>query len=384
MRFEFAAAGRILFGPGTLEEIPSLVEDLGKKALLVHGRGRERARRLEEILRPKGFEVLTFSVRGEPTTDLVEEGVRLVRDEKCRVVLGIGGGSVLDTGKAIAALGPNDGPLLDYLEVIGKGKPLLAPSLPFVAIPTTAGTGSEVTRNAVLASREHGVKVSLRSASMLPRLAVVDPLLTHSLPPTVTASTGMDALTQLIEPFLSNASNPLTDSLCREAIPRVARALPRAFRNGADSRAREDLALGSLFSGLALANARLGAVHGLAGTLGGMFPAPHGAVCARLLPLVFEANAQALRSRNPLSPVLDRLAETARLLTGKASATPGDAVSRLQSLCSDLCIPSLSAFGVTSGDIPTVAARARKASSMKGNPVPLTDEELGEILLRAL
>jgi alcohol dehydrogenase class IV len=278
----------------------------------------------------------------------------------------------------------NEGDPLDYLEVIGKGQPLRQPPTPYIAIPTTAGTGAEVTRNAVLASPEHRVKVSLRSPWMLPRLALVDPELTHSMPPAITATTGMDALTQCIEPYLSVQANPLTDALCREGIQRAARSLRRAYEQGDDPAAREDMALASLFGGLALANAKLGAVHGFAGPLGGMFDAPHGAICARLLSFVMEANLKALRQREPDSPILPRFDEVARLLTGHPEATADDGVKWLHDLSAALHIPPLADYGVTTADFEALIEKAGRSSSMKGNPIPLTPDELRAILAQAV
>jgi alcohol dehydrogenase class IV len=300
------------------------------------------------------------------------------------MVIGLGGGSVLDAGKAIAALLTNSGDLFDYLEVIGRGQPLKEPSAPYIAIPTTAGTGAEVTRNAVLASPEHKVKVSLRSPTMLPRLAVVDPELTYSMPPAVTASTGLDALTQVMEPYVSHLANPLTDAVCRQGIQRAGRSLRRAFDNGQDTEARKDMALASLFGGLALANAKLGAVHGFAGPIGGMFQAPHGAICARLLPFVMETNVNALASREPDSSALARYDDVARLLTGDDTARSADGVAWVQELSQALAVPPLSDFGMTQEDIPAVVAKAKNASSMKGNPIVLSEEELSAILAEAL
>ena len=256
----------------------------------------------------------------------------------CDVIIGLGGGSAIDTGKAIAALLTNPGDPLDYLEVIGRGQALHATPLPYIAIPTTAGTGSEVTRNAVLASPEHRVKVSLRSPLMLPRVAIVDPELTYSLPPAITASTGLDALTQLIEPYTCNSPNPLVDAICREGMQRAARSLKRAYQDGNDVAAREDMSIAALFGGLALANAKLGAVHGFAGPLGGLFPAPHGMICARLLPLIVEANVRALQERKPNTSVLQRYAEVAQLLTGRSTAGASDAIEWLHAtLCRSPC-----------------------------------------------
>jgi alcohol dehydrogenase class IV len=273
---------------------------------------------------------------------------------------------------------------LDYAEVIGLGKPLTRPSLPFIAIPTTAGTGTEVTRNAVLASPGHRVKVSLRSPHLLPRLALVDPELTYSLPPGPTASTGLDALTQLIEPFLSARANPMTDALAREGMRRIARSLRRACDHGGDVEAREDLSLASLFGGLVMANASLGAVHGIANPFGGMFPSPHGAVCARLLAPVMAANIRAAKERQPGSELLRRLDEVAQTLTGSAAAAADEAVVWLRDVCRALEIPPLSSYGMTPADFPDLIQRALVASSMKANPVTLTQDELRQILDEAI
>jgi alcohol dehydrogenase class IV len=294
----------------------------------------------------------------------------------------LGGGSVLDAAKALAALLTNPGDPLDYLEVIGLGRPLAIAAAPCIAIPTTAGTGSEVTRNAVLGSPEHRVKASLRSASMLPRLAVVDPELTYELPRAITASTGLDALTQLIEPYVSVRANPMTDQFCVEGMRRASTALPRAWENGGDRQARCDMAWASLLGGMALANAALGAVHGFAAPLGGMFPAPHGAVCAALLPHAMAVNIGALRARSPEK--LGRYDEVARVLTGKPHATASDGAAWIAALCRKLEIPPLRNYGVTQSDLPVLVGKAAQANSMKGNPIVLTEVELREIISRAL
>jgi alcohol dehydrogenase class IV len=296
------------------------------------------------------------------------------------VVIAVGGGSVIDAGKAIAAMLTNDGPIREYLEVIGKGRPLVNRPAPFIAIPTTAGTGAEVTRNAVLMAEDERVKVSLRSSLMLPAVALIDPELTYSLPPDVTASTGLDALTQCIEPVVPPNANPLSDAVAREGIQRAARSLRRAFRDGSDTDARRDMAVASLCGGLALANAKLGAVHGFAAPLGGMFPIPHGVACARLLAPVVEVNVRALVARSAQSPAIARYDEVARLVTGDHAATADRLVEWLRDLVGDLEVPRLSAYGVGEDDIGRVVAEARKASSMQGNPIALTDDELGEVL----
>jgi alcohol dehydrogenase class IV len=383
MRFEFATATRIIFGPGTIEEVAPLAAGMGCSAFVVTGRNAERARALLEQLNKQAIGCVTFNVPGEPTTIIVKAAVKQARQAKSDLVIGIGGGSVLDTGKAIAAMLTNSGELEDYLEVVGRGQSLTQPPVPYIAIPTTAGTGAEVTRNSVLGVPEHHVKVSMRSPLMLPRLAVVDSVLTHSMPPSITASTGLDALTQLMEVYVSNKANPLTDGICREGLKRAARSLREAYEDGGNAPAREDMALASLLGGLALANAKLGAVHGFAGPLGGMISAPHGVICARLLPYVMETNVQALQKRAAGSPALTRYDEVAQLLIGKLTARADDGVAWVQELCGALKVPSLAEFGLKEGDLSAVVAKSRKSSSMKGNPIVLTDDELVEILKKS-
>jgi alcohol dehydrogenase class IV len=375
--FEFATAARILFGQGTLSQVPAAAASLGRRALLVTGASPDRAAPLQKALHAAGVSTVPFSVPNEPTLDLIRSAPR-----DFDLVIAFGGGSVLDAAKALAALLTNPGDPMDYLEVIGLGHPLANRAAPCIAIPTTSGTGSEVTRNAVLLSPAHRVKASLRSPSMLPSLAVVDPELTLHLPRAITASTGLDALTQLIEPYVSVRANPFTDQFCVEGMRRAASALPHVCADGGDLAARGDMALASLLGGLALANAGLGAVHGFAAPIGGMFPAPHGAVCAALLPHAIDVNIRALRARAPES--LTRFDEVARLLTGKPHATATDAVAWIGGLCRELEIPSLAAYGVTAEDLPLVVENAAQSSSMKGNPIVLTSEELFEIASRSL
>jgi alcohol dehydrogenase class IV len=384
MQFEFSTAHRIVFGPGVAEQIPDLVAEHGTRAFLVLGSTPERFSGITDQISARGITCESFRVMGEPTTDLVRAAAASARRIAAQVVVAIGGGSVLDTGKAVAALLANEGELTDYLEVVGKGQPLRNSSAPCVAAPTTAGTGAEVTYNAVLSVPDRHVKVSMRGPLMLPRWAVVDPLLTLSLPPALTASTGLDALTQLIEAFVSNKANPLTDGVCREGLQRAGRSLRRAFENGSDAEAREDMSVASLFSGMALANARLGAVHGFAGPLGGMTDAPHGVICGKLLPYVMQANVQALRDRAPNSPVLSRFNEVARILTGRRSADAADAVAWIEDLCVTFALPGLRRYGLAEPDFPLLVEKAKKASSMKGNPVELHDDELLHILRQAI
>lgn len=381
MNFEFATTTRIIFGAGKLQEIGATAKPFGRRALVVIGKSAkaiQRAEPLLQLLTNAGIEYATFSVSGEPTFDIVRTGTASTRDERCEFVISFGGGSVIDTGKAVAALVTNGGDPLDYVEIVGKGQPLTKPSAPFIAIPTTAGTGSEVTRNAVLGAPEQRLKVSLRSAEMLPRVALVDPELTYDLPPNITATSGLDALTQLIEPFVSVKANPMVDAICREGMHRVARSLRRAFEQGDDPAARADMALAALFSGMALANAGLGAVHGLAGPIGGMFDAPHGALCAALLPHVMEVNRGMIRGpagRGAVSApteIVGRFNEVRRIV--------GD----LDELVRALRIPPLRQYGVKREHFATIIEKAKATSSMKGNPLPLRDEELRKILEHAL
>jgi alcohol dehydrogenase class IV len=371
--FEFATAGRIVFGAGTFAQLAGIAAGYGACPLLVTGK-RQR-------VEPAGAR---FPVTGEPTIETIRAGVAAFRDAACDSVIAIGGGSAIDAGKAIAAAAANSGDLLDYLEVIGKGQPLESAPWPFIAVPTTAGTGSEVTRNAVLGSPEQGAKVSLRSPLMLPRVAIIDPELTFGLPPAITASTGLDALTQLIEPYVSTRANAFTDGLCLDGIRRASESLPRAYRDGGDIEARSGMAYASLLGGLALANAGLGVVHGFAAPVGGMFDAPHGAVCAALLPAGMRANIAALRERAPESSALERYGEIARILTRNPDATPEDGAEWVRNLTAQLTIPSLSAYGIRENHIPDLVVKAGRANSMKANPIALTGVELAAVLERSL
>jgi len=378
MRFEFATATRILFGEGTAAALPDLARTFGARPLVVTGASPERAAALVSAI-----SALTHAVPGEPTVEMVREGARRVRESGCDVVISLGGGSVIDAGKAIAVIATNGGEPLEFLEGVGRGKSITVPPIPFIAVPTTAGTGSEVTRNAVLASTEHGLKASLRSPLMLPQVALVDPEFTYRLPPAMTAYTGLDALTQLIEPYVSARANPLVDAVCVEGIRRAAGALRRVCRDGADRDARCDMAMASLFGGLALANAGLGVVHGFAAPLGGEWKAPHGALCAALLPHGMAANVTALRARAPQHPALERFTAIARILTGRPEARCEDGIAWVSELCSDLDIPPLRAWGIGEADLPRIAAKASGASSMKANPLPLTLDELVAVVAAA-
>jgi alcohol dehydrogenase class IV len=383
MSFTFSAPGRIIFGPGAAAEIRKIAVELGTRVCVVAGANPGRAGGVIDGLNREGLNPIVLSIRGEPTVEDAAQGADAARSEGCDLVVSVGGGGALDAGKAIAALLTNHDPIAEYLEIIGPGRAIAFPPAPHIAVPTTAGTGAEATANAVLLSKEHKVKVSMRSKLMLPAYAIVDPELTRSMPPEVTATTGLDALTQLLEAFVSKFANPMTDCLCREGLARAGRSLRKAHADGENLSAREDMSLAALFSGLALANAKLGAVHGFAAPLGGLFPAPHGAVCAALLPHVIEANLKALKEREPDSPSLSAYAEAARIMTGDPAARPEDGAAFIRDLCEAFALPSLAAYGLAESDFPDVAAKADRASSMKGNPVRLTLEELAGILRRA-
>ena len=379
--WEFCGPGRILFGAGVIERLADCLNP--GTVLLVGGKDPRHTRPVEAVLARSGAAWKRVSVPGEPTPKMIGDIREAARNTGCRQVVAVGGGAVLDAGKAVAALLANPGELSDYLEVIGAGRPLENPPVPFLAVPTTSGTGSEATRNAVITDPDKGVKVSLRSRLLLPRLALVDPLLTLSLPPRITADSGLDALTQLIEGFLSPKSTPLTAALARDGIARAGKYLIRAFRDGRELEARRQMSLAALFSGMVLANSGLGAAHGFAGPLGGMLPVPHGAACARLLPEVLDANLAALRKRVPTSPALTRMKELTLLLTGKEGA-PEAGCRFIRKLVEELEVRSLAEFGLTPTAIPEAVAKASRSSSIKGNPIELNSEELTEILARCL
>ena len=381
-RFEFATATRIIFGPGTIAELAPLAAAFGQHALIVTGANQDRAKHHLAALESSGVACRFLSIEGEPTVSAIREGAQAARF--ANFVIGFGGGSAIDAAKAIAAVAPNSGEPLDYLEVIGQARPLEKPPLPFLAVPTTAGTGAEVTRNAVIGSPEHSVKASIRSPLMLARLAIVDPNVTLNVPPSVTATTGLDTITQLIEPYVSSRANAFTDLYCLDGLARAIKALPIAFANGANGSARAEMSFASLLSGLSLANAGLGAVHGFAAPLGGMLNAPHGALCAAVLPHATAANIRALRARSPQHPSLQKYTRIAALLTNDPQAQAEACVPALINLAQSLNIPNLRTLGLTHSDIPIAVERAAAASSMKANPLTLTTAELTEILERSM
>ncbi|MEL6234758.1 MAG: iron-containing alcohol dehydrogenase [Pseudomonadota bacterium] len=441
--FSFATAGEIRFGRGRAEGAAEAAAWFGQQVVLVHGRDPQRAAWLREALDAEGLEVTAIACTGEPDLPMLEAALDAARSAAPASILALGGGSAIDLAKALAGLVPAAGPVLDHLEVVGKGLPLTEDPLPLLAVPTTAGTGAEVTRNAVIGVPEHRRKVSLRDGRLIPRIAIIDPALTDGCPRDVTLASGLDALTQTVEPWLSLRSNPMTDALCSQAIPMALDALPRlmslqaapeAVPNGAYGgayggahggaygapnggtnggaygapnggtnggayhgaasapgtgagldacRARDAMSWVSLAGGLALANAGLGAVHGLAGVIGGLTGAAHGAICGALLPHVLAANRAAL---DPLSPAGRRLALLDSML-GRAFGASGDTANvgfdALERWSQTAGLPRLSALGLSVIDHAKVAHAAGASSSMKSNPVALSPIELSGILARA-
>ena len=379
--FEFATAGRIMAGPGRARELPGVLAGLGSRYLVVTGADPARH---DKLLASLDRAAAVFPVGAEPTVELVRAAVAAARKHDADVIAAIGGGSVIDTGKAVAMLLGNGGDALDYLEVVGSGQVITRPAVPCVAVPTTAGTGAEVTANAVLAVPSHRVKASLRSPLMIPRVALVDPLLTVSCPPPVTAASGLDALTQCLEPFVSVQATPLTDGLAREGLRRAGTGLRGAYADGEDLGARTDMAMCSLLGGISLANAKLGAVHGLAGVIGGTADVPHGLACAALLVPVIEANLRAARPSLAGAGVLERYTEAARLLTGQPDASIQDGLAWIRETLTLLHVPGLGTFGLGPQQADDIAAKAVVSSSMKGNPVALSHADLEAVLLEAL
>lgn len=384
VRFDLAVPADVRFGAGRASEVPAALATLGaSRVLVVTGRTTSRADVMRSALTEAGIASIAYGIEAEPSIKRVRDAVAVAAEAGCNAVLGFGGGSALDVAKAVAVLATSGTDPIDHLEVIGAGRPIERPGLPCVAVPTTAGTGSEVTRNSVLSG--DGVKASLRSPLMLPKVAVVDPDLLAGVPQQTIAASGMDALSQLIEPLLSRRANPLTDALARDGIRRSARSLRRAYEDGMqDPSVREDLALASLFSGICLANSGLGVVHGIAAAAGARLSAPHGAVCAAVLAAAMEINLRALRDRARDHPALSRMGEVATLLTGRSDASPEQAITWLEDLTTALSVPGLASYRLDPDGIDAVVTAAQKASSMRGNPIELSDDEVGEILTRSL
>jgi alcohol dehydrogenase class IV len=383
MKFEFATANQIIFGEGVLSQVGEISSELGENTLIVAGGGSVPINSLIKILETGRISNTVFRVHSEPDIITVMEGVELAKNNHCDFVIGFGGGSVLDTAKAIAAMLTNPGQLVDYLEVIGSGKQIINQAAPMIAIPTTAGTGTEVTSNAVIASPEHQIKVSLRSRKMIPTIALVDPELTYTMPAKVTANTGMEPLTQVIESYVSNRANIMTDIISERGIKLGAGALLKAFLDGEDRKARHDMSITSLFGGLALANGGLGAVHGFAGPIGGMFNVPHGLLCACLLPYVIKYNIKTLETFELGEEIRNRYLDIAKWVTGDPLAEINDGIYWIQELAKSLNIPGLRDLGIHPQDFDIIIEKSKSASSMQKNPVKLEEKILRAILEEA-
>jgi alcohol dehydrogenase class IV len=362
MFFALRVPQEVHFGRGEVRKLPEIVERFGRRPFVVTG-----SRAAPVAL----GDAVPWSVHGEPEIATADDGARLCRESGCDVVVAIGGGSVLDTAKAAAALAPNGGEALDYLEGVGRGRVLERQSLPFIAVPTTAGSGSEATRNAVLRVPSLKVKRSLRSEFMIPRVAVIDPQLSETCPVPVAASAGLDALTHLIEAYVSTGAQPTTDALSLKGIVLAAQGLVGLSRGKPDV---EAMSLASFWGGIVLANAGLGAVHGLVAPLGGRLNVPHGMGCACLLTATMRTNVRALQVRAPESPALARYVEVHAALRD---------VPDLDRLRVDLGVPSLGTFGLSPDQIPAIIAGSR-AGSMNYNPITLSDAELERILLESI
>lgn len=376
--FEFATSGLIWFGRGKALGAAQAVTGLHSQVLLVSGRDASRADWLREALVGAGCEVTDFSTPHEPTVELIETGVAVARTAQVGVVVALGGGATIDAAKAIAALAPGAAEMHDHLEVVGRARPLDHAPLPCVAIPTTSGTGAEVTRNAVIAVPEAARKVSLRDRRMVPDLAIVDPALTDTCPRAVTLASGLDAITQVIEPYLSTRANPLTDAICRSAIPTGLAALNRLMMSS-DTEARDQMAWTSVAGGLALANAGLGVIHGLAGPLGGLSNAAHGAICGALLPHGLLANER----NSDDAATLARITEIKRWIAQALDSTQEHALDALAQWSRSQGLPGLAALGISQEACAAAADAAALSSSMRANPVALDKHQLSEIMENA-
>jgi alcohol dehydrogenase class IV len=390
--FSISRFPRILFGRGQLKEVPALAASYGATCLLITGKKSfcetSRWQTFIQSLEGLGLRWLHITVSGEPSPNVVDEAVSQFKSEGINVVIAIGGGSVLDAAKAIAGLLPYGNSVIDHLEGVGLNIPYHGPSIPFIAIPTTAGTGSEATKNAVLSVQgRNGYKKSFRDEWLIPEYAVLDPELLESCPKALIAADGMDAFTQLLESYVSSKANPFTDALAWSGI--------NAFKEGffaawegiepAASHGRAAMAYASLLSGITLAQVGLGSVHGLASPLGAYFPIPHGVVCGTLVAAATEVNINVLQAREPKHPALVKYAQVGRLLSGKPELNnegSRQALITLLVIWSDkLELPRLNEYGITEADFPHIVANSR-GNSMQTNPVVLTDEEINSILVK--
>jgi alcohol dehydrogenase class IV len=384
VKFIFSTAGKIVFGQGTINQLDTHASNLGTNVLVVVGKRKSSIKLIQNALNRTALRLHFYHVFEEPTIDIIQNGLNFARENRVDLVIGLGGGSVIDAAKAIAALATNPGDVIDYLEVIGKNQPIIHRPLPIIAVPTTSGTGTEATRNAVIGSKEHRRKVSIRHRLLLPDIAIVDSKLAKTMPPHVTASSGMDALTQLIEPYVTADYTPITDALCRDGIQLIRNAIINAFNDGRDMSARNQMALASLYGGIALTNANLGAVHGIAGPFGGMFDAPHGAVCGRLLPSVMAVNIKAIQNREPHNPALSRYTDIARWMTGLERVQAMDGAYKVSEIVDKIGVPGLGSYGFTEDDLDDLINHSYASSSMKGNPIQLQPADIREILMGSI
>jgi alcohol dehydrogenase len=385
--FSIAALPRIEFGAGAVKKLPELAAPFGPRLLLVTGAtsfaASPHAETLFAALHQHGVSWERFEVSGEPSPELVDGAVRAFHGAGIHAVVGIGGGSVLDAAKAIAGLLIPGNSVMDHLEGVGADKPFRGPATPFIAVPTTAGTGSEATKNAVLSRiGRDGFKKSFRDDALVARVAIIDPDLLATCPPALIAANGMDALTQLLESFTSARANPLTDALALSGLAAVRDGLLAWYEHGtAEARAR--MAYASLLSGICLAQTGLGVVHGLASPLGALFPIPHGVVCGTLVAAATRINIEAMGARDPHHPALVKYTEAGRLLANAKDATDAAAraalVETLEDWTARLKLPRLAALGVAADDIGRIIAGSR-GSSMKTNPIALTDAEVAGVV----
>ncbi|HGE70763.1 TPA: iron-containing alcohol dehydrogenase [Candidatus Poribacteria bacterium] len=382
MNFTLRFPTEIIFGNDTINQIGTKARQLGNKAFLVTGKSAMRKAgyidKIIDILKSAGVDDIFLYDQAEhdPSVETVDKGVQLAKEGNYNVVIGIGGGSAMDTGKTIASLMNNEGSAGDYQ----SGKEITNPGVPFIAVPTTAGTGAEITNNSVITNREKKIKQSIRSPLMIAKVAIVDPVLTKTMPPYVTASSGMDALTQAIETYVSLSANPFSDTLALRSISIISQNLYKAFENGDDMSARENMAMGSLFGAMAFANSALGAVHGLAHPIGALFDVPHGVICGLLLPYVMEYNLPAKTERfAQIAKSMDQYIE------GESDEINAHrAIEFIHNLITKLKLPKrLSELGITRDDLPLIAKSA-KGSSLNNNPRPTDPESLVEIMLSAL
>ncbi|WP_456295834.1 iron-containing alcohol dehydrogenase [Vibrio sp. AK197] len=376
--FDFMTATRVIFGQDALLSSLSVINQYGYSALLVTDKHNQEGNAVGDYLHNQHFRYQHLVVSGEPYITMVEEAAVEARKFGPDMVIAMGGGSALDMGKALAAVIPNKGNVYDYVEVVGRKVPLKSKPLPFIAIPTTAGTGSEVTHKAVLKSGQDRIKVSLRSSDMLADVAIVDPTLTYGMPKELSARGAMTAFTHLMEAYVCSQPNPLTDMICEEGLRRLSRSIiPSCLRD--EPQGREDLAVASMLGGMASTNAYLGAAHGLAASLAGKMTAPHSVITARLAPYVMEENIKVAQLEGKLE-VLKRYRTMARILTNHNDAHMSDGIAWVKMILEQLRIPALSQFGVCRTSFEQVVDGAMKSVSIKGNPLPLTKARLTFIL----